>query len=117
MNDLLTVEEIPANRPSGLNILKIPDEIKLLPQITEKSIRADTTDISRVGEEIRPQYADRKRGATAAPPVAESVVEGSAVVPLKIVHHVRELSLLDVEVPPVGEIVPEIVDDEFAGVG
>lgn len=96
------------NRPFGLNILVIPDEIDLLPDIAKEAIDMALTKIIGSIEPIGSENTHLELSRRASLGGVQSVEEGSAVVPLEVVEDVAELVLDDVEITTIGPVVPEV---------
>lgn len=118
MSSSSSVED-PVNRAFGEDILIVPDEVHLLPDIAQEAINMLLAEIVSAVEPIRAENADVEVDCAAFAGGIESVHEGSAVVPLEVVERGadgEELVLDDVEIAAIGPIVPEIDEGEGAGV-
>lgn len=100
----------------GLDILIVPDELDLLPDIAEEAIDMLLAEVIGTVEPIGAENADVEVVGLALARVVEGVVEGGAVVPLEVVEEGAELVLDDVEIARVGPVVPQVHDRQLAAV-
>lgn len=110
-----SVEE-PVNWPFGVDVLVIPDEVDLLPDIAEESIDMAVTQIIGPVEPVGAKNTHLQLRGRASLGGVQSVDKGSPVVPLKVVDNIAELVLDDVEVAAIGPVVPEVDYLEYPAV-
>lgn len=103
---LITCVESPGNWSVGDDILIIPNEINLLPQIAEEAILVHLPQVVGAVQKVRAQNPHRKMHGGA---VLGGVIIGGAVVPLHIVQDSFQLVMDYVDVAPVGPVVPQLV--------
>lgn len=96
----------PMNRTLGGNILVIPNEINLLPDIAEKTVHRLLAEVFGAVEPIRAEYANFQLSGAALLGRIESIEEGGTIGPLEIVEKGAELVLYDVEVAAGDPVVP-----------
>lgn len=116
------------NRPFGDNILIVPNEVHLLPDIAMESVEVALAQVIRaIDKPVRAENPNFKLCDTAGmimgggrvAAVGEGVDEGGAVVPLEVIDDgvsAPELVANDVEVATVGPVVPEVDHAEGSGV-
>lgn len=105
-----TCKEDPLDRALGVDILVVPDELDLLPDVAKEAI---DTALAKVGGAIEPVGAEDSHLEVPCAALLEAgvkpVVEGGTVVPLEVVvGGGGELVTDNVEVATVGPVVPEI---------
>lgn len=105
-----TSVEDPVNGPFSDNVLVVPNEIHLLPNIAKES--ADAT-LAKIGGAVEPsgaENADLQLGRAAGwGSRVEGVDEQGAIVPLEVVEDaIVELVPNDVEVATIRPVVPEV---------
>lgn len=118
MSSSSSVED-PVNRAFGEDVLIVPDEVNLLPDIAQEAINVLLAEIVSAIEPIRAEDADVEVDGAAFAGGVEGVKEGGAIVPLEVVEGEAdggELVLDDVEIAAIGPIVPEIDEGEGAAV-
>ena len=102
--------------PFGDNILVVPNEVHLLPQVAEEPIDLVLTQIVGSVQPIRAKNPHLKLCCVTPIGGVQCVDERSSIVPLKVVHKLPKLVLHDVEVSTVGPVIPEIDYFESAAV-
>ena len=94
----------------GDDIFIVPNEIHLLPDITEEPIDLFLTQIVGSVEPVRAENSDLKVFGFTLLVGIQCVEEGSAIVPFQVVETLSQLVLYDVKVSTIRPIVPEIDD-------
>lgn len=95
------------DRPVGLDILPIHNEIRLGPHITSEAIYLLLAEVGGIIHPVRPKDPHIKvnRGAGLG---IKIVIERGAIGPFKVMEDVSELAMDDIEVTTIGPIVPEV---------
>lgn len=100
--------ESPMNRAFSFNILIVPDEVDLLPDIAEEAVDFTLAEIVGAVEPVGAENADLELGGGALARGIEGVEEGGAVVPLQVVEDVAQLVPNYVKVASLGPVVPQV---------
>lgn len=80
-----TCVEDPVDRSLSEDIFIVPDEVNLLPHITQETIDVALTQISSTIKPIGPENADREMQGPAFSVGVQGVDEGGTIVPLQVV--------------------------------
>lgn len=100
-----TCVENPINRFSGEDILVVPDEVDLLPHVAEEAIDVA---LAEVGGALEPIGAENTYREMHDPAFLQSVDEGGAIVPFKVIGKLALLVLDYVEVAALRPVIPEV---------
>ena len=102
-----TCVENPMNRPLGDNILVVPNEVHLLPNIAEEPIHVALTQVVSTIEPIWAKNTHLKLWSSALFVGVQCVKEGSPIVPFKVMENLTtQLVLYDVEISTIDPVVP-----------
>lgn len=96
--------------PLGGDVLVVPNEVNLLPDVAKEAVDRLLTQISGSVQPVGPENSNIDLcGATLSGGIIEGIEEGGTIVPFKVEKQLlAQLVSNDVEVPTVGPIVPEV---------
>lgn len=94
------------NRSLGDNILVIPNEVDLLPNIAEETIHLFLTQVVCSIEPIGSKNTNLKMRSATGLIFVQGVDEGGSIVPFQIVEKLAQLFSYDVEVSTLDPVVP-----------
>lgn len=109
-----TLIKVPPDGPLSGDVFVIPNEIQLVPGVTEKPVDDFRAEVIGAVEEIRARDSDAEllnaagRGVVAAAFAGEGVVEGGAVIPLDVVDEGAQLLVDEVHVAAAWPVVVKL---------